>query len=71
MPVAASHTRTVASLDAEVSSCVSGENTTDLTQSGWRTSSLKYVPVDVSHTRTVLSLDDEDIIIVIDVISNY
>jgi hypothetical protein len=55
VPVAASHSRTVLSRDADATSCPSGEKATALTSEEWPSSVLRHVPVAASHSRTVLS----------------
>src|SRR5437762_2077574 len=55
VPVAASHSRTVRSYDADATSCPSGEKATALTESEWPSSVLRQVPVAASHSRTVRS----------------
>jgi hypothetical protein len=57
LPVAASHSRTVLSPDADATSWPSGEKATALTQSEWPSSVLRHLPVAASHSRTVLSPD--------------
>ncbi|PZD23657.1 EST1-DNA-bind domain containing protein [Pyrenophora tritici-repentis] len=57
VPVTASHSRTVLSLDADATSCPSGEKATALTTLEWPFSVLRHVPVAASHRRTVSSPD--------------
>ena len=52
-PVAASHTRTVLSNDAEASHKPLGEYATDSTDLVWPASVATTAPVDASHSRTV------------------
>ena len=54
-PVAASHTRTVLSQEADATSWPSGEKATVLTLPVWPSSTLQHDPLAASHTRTVLS----------------
>ncbi|KAF1965829.1 hypothetical protein BU23DRAFT_443005, partial [Bimuria novae-zelandiae CBS 107.79] len=53
VPVAASHSRTVLSREADATSWPSGEKATALTSPEWPSSVLRHVPVAASHSRTV------------------
>jgi hypothetical protein len=55
-PVAVSHTRTVLSLDAEATSCPSGEKTTALTGSEWPSSTLRHASHSTSLPRIILTV---------------
>ena len=56
-PVAASHSRTVLSWDADATSWPYGEKATALTTLEWPSSVLRHDPVAASHSRTVSSQD--------------
>ena len=55
LPIAASHSRTVWSYEADASCLLSGENATVLTKPVWPSSVYSSLPVAASHSRTVLS----------------
>jgi hypothetical protein len=59
IPVTASHSRTMLSLDANATSCPSSEKATAMTLLEWPSSVLRHVPVAASYSRTVQSSDAE------------
>src|SRR4051812_40758958 len=57
IPVAASHSPTVLSLDTDARSLLSGENATALTEYVCPSNICRGIPVTASHSLIVLSLD--------------